>query len=130
MYIGFIFNKGLPKELLKKIENREYTDEELRRLYATLKHKNATRAKGFSAALSIAIVCFAFISVLTMMNRPNSQGASVWSVFITGAILVLCMVFVKFNFRDKEKRQFMKAVKKGYPEMAERFAGTSFAFKP
>lgn len=126
MLIPIIYNKGLPKEVIHNIENKNYSTDELLEIHQRIKKSYTNKTNGFSMAIVAVIICAVFVIVLGMMNLE--KGTSTFFVPFVGIILcvTIAVVFVRKNIVDKSKNQFIKAVAKGYPEMAGKFGKNSF----
>ena len=124
--ITFIYNKGLSKELLTGIENRSYSPEELISIHTQLKNRYANKKTGMTRALAMVAVCAVVVMAMGLMGSSADPTSSIVMIIVLIALIAAAMFFVKKNFVDKAKNQFIKAVKKGYPDMAERLGESSF----
>lgn len=126
MYIGMPYNKGLPQEILKAIEGKQYSVEELIVLHGKIKQDYANKAKGYARALVAMLLCAGLVLFLGLLS-PSTNPTVSWILALAFAgILLVVATFLKRNWRDKCKRQFVRAVQKGYPELAGDFDDPSF----
>lgn len=115
----FVHNKGLSKELIHHIEERMYSTEEIIALSIDIKEEYTKKKRGLFSAMIMLFICFAFVMIL-QISSSTSVLAMFGLMVVMIAILTIAMIYVKKNVVDKEKQQFEKAVKKGYPELIER----------
>ncbi|MEG0022489.1 MAG: hypothetical protein RR745_06475 [Bacilli bacterium] len=116
----FIYNKGLKKEVLDSIKNREYSHEQLVSMFQELNQKWEIRKKGISTAMIIYGLCTTFVLATNIMN-PVNTGGILLIVIASLNIFIIAFVFIKINIVNKSKRQFTSAIKKGYPELEKEF---------
>mgnify|MGYP003106638018 CR=1 FL=1 len=105
-----IYNKGLPKSMLQKIKNREYTLDEIHSMYQILKRNHDAKQKGWIRAMIILIIC-----------QQQTFMVYLFSIGFVAVLCILILVYAKINAVNKEIKQFQKALEIGYPELAERF---------
>ena len=120
MVLSHIYNRGLSKEKLKKIENREYTQEQIEYIYHFLYDHYQLKRKAWLKVIIMMIVIVLGIGLLGFINSKAKMMVYGGSVLATGIICFLVCIYAKINMVDKEIRQFYKALKTGYPEMAEK----------
>lgn len=57
----------------------------------------------------------------------SGQGLPVIPLLIAlAACSCIVLLYLRINFADKEKRQFSRALEKGYPELVEKYGRDSF----
>lgn len=121
MVLSHIYNTGLPKEKLKKIENREYTQEQIEYIYKFLYDHYQLKRKAWLKVMIMMIVIVLVIGLLGLINVQERMlkvyGAS---VLVTGILCFVICLYAKINVVEKEIRQFYKVLKIGYPEIAEK----------
>ena len=95
---------------------------------------------GFFNGLILGVLSFFCIGLYLMLLKGQTPLLSFAVSFYTGVapvsythllialatVACICLLYLRVNFADKEKRQFARAVKKGYPELAEKFGINSF----
>ena len=117
-----IYNKGLPKSMLEKVKNREYTLDEIHSMYQVIKRNHDAKQKGWIRAMIILIICIVGVGGLGI-TKVQQQALIVY-LFSIGFVAVLCiliLIYAKINAVNKEMNQLQKALEIGYPELAERF---------
>lgn len=126
----FYYNKGLPKKLRQDIENRRLSKEALFQLHANVLRQYKGNKLGFKRAC--IIVPGIFLVLLALMLIPNSNTKMEFgpgffiSIGIAIVFLALILLFVKLNFVELNKKQFIKSLEIGYPELAHRLGAESF----
>lgn len=117
---SLVYNKGLSKEVLNAIKNREYTKEELVSISQELNLKKSNKNKGMRSAMIIFALCAIFVLGTAFMTVPNSR-----LLFLTligfAVIFIVTFIFLKINFVNKAKRQFINALQTAYPEFKYEF---------
>lgn len=127
MPIFFVYNTGLNKEVINKIQNHQYSNDELKYIYEEILKTNKKRNQGLKIAMISLGVCFLMmaISFFYKMIKYSSSGISmkfVSPLFILAIpCLLLVLLYAKYNLVEKSKRQFMNALKQGYPELTKQF---------
>ncbi|MEG0361484.1 MAG: hypothetical protein RR602_07615 [Longicatena sp.] len=116
----FIYNKGLKKEVLDSIKNRKYSYEQLVSMFKEINNKWETKNKGISTAMIGFGLCAIFVLATSVMNSINTVGMLPVVIAIL-VVFIIAFSFVKINFVNKAKRQFINAIKKGYPELVKDF---------
>ena len=115
---SLIYNKGLSKELLNNIENGKFSTEEIFKFYHEILKQNAQKKKGFNLAAMMFGICAIFVIFIGM---SASSGGSIFIGFIAIIIVgAIALGYIKVNFVEKAKKQFVNAVHKGYPELVEK----------
>ena len=118
MYI--MYNKGLHKELLNEIRNRKLTHEQLMSIYQDVCQRKANKNKGMRNAMFAFLMCAIFILCLGMLQSSDSKmGILMLITFVI--VFLIVFVYIKLNFVNKTKRQFMSALEEGYPEFMDEF---------
>lgn len=102
MLLPVYYRSSLRGDVRKAIENRE---------------------KGLKRAIAVCVGIYVFLIVSNLFANPNRGMFSMLFTLIgMPVILVAMLFFVKINMVANPKRQFMKAVKTGYPEYYDEFA--------
>lgn len=118
MYL--IYNKGLNKDILNAIKNREYSHAQLISIYQEIYHSKSNKNKGMRNAMVAFAICVVFILCASMMK--NSSSKMPFLMLITFVIVFfIVFAYIKINLVNKSKRQFMNALQKGYPELIDEF---------
>ena len=117
-----IYNKGLPKSMLEKIKNREYTLDEIHSMYQVIKRNHDAKQKGWIRAMIILIICIVGVGGLGI-TKVQQQALIVYlfSIGFVAGLCILILIYAKINAVNKEMNQLQKALEIGYPELAERF---------
>jgi len=103
----------LDSKVKKSLKRGEYTTDEVRKIQKEVDEHHKTKQKGFIRALIITAGVFVLMAALSIPQMGNP--VTLFSMLITGGALAVILVFVKFVYVNAVKRQFIKAVKKGYP---------------
>ncbi len=117
-----LYNPGLSKDMLKKINERIYALDEVEDIYKVLNNHYQAKNKGWIRAIAITMICLFGVGILGL-----SQVQSRAFMIYLGSLVVVCLlclvilIYAKINFVDKEIRQFRQALAIGYPELYERF---------
>lgn len=123
MLLPVYFGKSLNKDIRKAIKNREYTHEQLVLINKEVSKNQLNDNKGLHTAITVALFTFILMRVLSFSKVSNKDPMlSVMSI-LPVLVIVALIFFMKINFVDKPKRQFLKAVKRGYPEYYDEFNG-------
>lgn len=124
-----IYYESLSPQVKQKMKERAFTVEELKQLQEAIRKRHLEKMKGFKRATLIMIIVFVLLSVMTLMSvmkMPNtSMGVIAGALVFTALILVLVLVFLKF-LANLVRNQFIKQIKRNYPEYAEQFGIDSF----
>ena len=117
-------SKGLDKEIKLNIKNRKYSMEELNQIYeATLPDKQEAK----SAFIFNAVVTFLTLGyiMLRAIKDIEFDEDDVLYFCITLGIMAICFIFCLavfyYCFFKRNRKQFLKALKKGYPELINKF---------
>ena len=113
MIFTILFISRLDSKVKKALQRGEYTMDEVRELQKEVDAYHKTKQKGFIRALIITAGVFVLLAALSIPQMGNP--VILFSMLITGGALAVIMVFVKFVFVNAVQRQFVKAVRKGYP---------------
>lgn len=120
--IPIIYNRGLTKEVKMNIENRKYTVEEVSSIYKEISISSSNRNTGFKRVIAILIVLSIFFILVPMLSSPSN--ATIFILMICIVLIVFAMLYVQLNIVNKTKKQFIKAVEKGYPELLDQFTSS------
>jgi len=103
----------LDSKVKKALQRKEYSTEEVRAIQKEVEEHHKTKQRGFIRAVIISAGVFVMLAALSIPQMGNP--AMLFSMLITGGVLALILVFVKFAVVNAVQRQFVKAVRKGYP---------------
>ena len=104
----------LDSKVKKALQRGEYTIDEVREVQKEVDEHQKQKQKGFIRALIITAGVFVLMAALSIPQMGNP--VVLFTMLITGGALALIMVYVKFVYVNAVQRQFVKAVKKGYPD--------------
>lgn len=123
MIITFVIPPSLKKVIRNKIKLSEYSVEELSQLYNRVKLENSNNKKGYKRLVYCTLL-ISFLLTILSIEKLFSNSAVFNSIVLVYFVLALLLVIIKHLYVDRVKRQFLKAIEQGYPNMAE-----SFTFK-
>ena len=103
----------LDPNVKRALQNGTLTTDEVRELYKMVAAHQKTRQKGFTRALFAVVGVFVLMAALSIPQFGST--ALIFSMLATGMSLALILAFVKWFYVDAVKRQFYRAVRKGYP---------------
>ncbi|MCL1912289.1 MAG: hypothetical protein FWG10_00045 [Eubacteriaceae bacterium] len=112
--IFILFPETLQKNLKKALQNSELAIDQVRSVELEIKARHNTKNKGIKLAAFISIGVYALMAILYISNMRATKIA-LFSLLATGAVLFAILALAKFFYVDLLKRQFQKALKKGYP---------------
>lgn len=118
--MNIIYNKGLKKELLNAIKSRQYTREQLISMYQELNKRQSNKNSGMRNAMLAFAVCAVFVLGASVMNSPDMMMI-IFPLLACIVVFIVAFSYLKINFVNKAKRQFMDALEIGYPELVEEF---------
>ena len=98
----------------KALQNGEFTTDEVRNIQKEVDAHFKVKQKGFKRALIIIAGVFVLMAALSIPQLKNS--VALFSLLAMGVVLAVIMLIVKWLYVDTVKRQFARAVKKGYPD--------------
>ncbi len=119
-----IYIERLPSETVNNIKNRVYTREELDKLHAMVKKKDSNKRRGYRRA---CIIMTASLLLIMALSVPMATPPLMWAIALTAGICVLLFITIKILAVDVIRRQFLKALKKGYPEWLGLYGAHSFS---
>lgn len=117
VYIG----KSLNKDIRKAIKNREYTHEQLVLIHKDVSKNQSNDNKGLQRAIIVVLFSFIFMTIISFIKMADRNPRFFIMRVLSILILVALIGFMKINFVNKPKRQFLKAIKIGYPEYYDEF---------
>lgn len=120
------YNRGFSRILLRNIRKRKYTPEQIAEMHAILAKQQTVKNAGFIRASIALAVCVLIVMIFDIISYSGSGLPPVPTLIALAAVACICLLYLRVNFADKEKRQFARAVEKGYPELAEKFGRNSF----
>ena len=112
MFIFIPSAKKLNPKVKKALQNGELTIDEVREIQKEVDIIHQTNQKGFKRAIIIMISVFVMLAALSIPQMENP--VILFSTIITGGIMAVIMLLVKWLYVDFIKKQFVKAVHKGY----------------
>lgn len=115
----FFITSGLDKELIRKIESGQMEEAELQLVYEQVKAAYYKYAKGLKIAMICMLAIWLSLLLLSIPVITNEPILFMSIYLILGVILVGVILLVKKVFVDRVKQQFIKATKKGYPQLVE-----------
>lgn len=122
-------NRGLRKDIRKGIEQRLYKQEEIQHLHEVLLKEYRNRKVGLKRAVIIIGSIFLIMFLLTAFTGPKN-GMDLTTLFITFGVLAVMLViiffFLRHNMVELNKKQFLRSLEIGYPELLNRFGRESF----
>lgn len=121
MLLPVYVEKSLDKDIRKAIENREYTHEQLVLINKKLSNNQSNDNKGLYTAIIVALFSFILMPTLSFIKLQNREPRFFIMRVLPILVIVALIVFMKINFVNKPKRQFLKAIKIGYPEYYDEF---------
>jgi antibiotic biosynthesis monooxygenase (ABM) superfamily enzyme len=114
MFLFITSASRLAPKIKKALQNGEYTTEEVGEIQKEVNMHRQVKQKGFKRALIIVACIFVLIVALSVSQLRSL--AFLFAMLITGVIMAVIMVFVKWFYVDAVQRQFIKEVQKGYPD--------------
>lgn len=120
-----IYYEKLSNQVKSKIQNREYSLEQLKDLYLHICQKRDEKKKGFKRAIIIMLGIMIMIGAMTLMSAgkmPNmNMGVILFPMIVMVIGCILALVIAKFLNVDLVYNQFKGLVKKHYPEYENLF---------
>lgn len=117
-----ITSAKLDKQVRKNIRNGNYSQEELERIHLELKDEIEEKKPGLNQAKTIliilAVIFIAFALTASFEDRFNLSDI-VLSLLIVILVIGGIYLYIRYAMIGKLKRQFNKAVNKGYPELSD-----------
>ena len=109
-------SEKLPRYTLKSIKNGGYTKEELDIICKIVKDDYTRYKKGFKVA--VVMVFFTTTLILFLGLYQTVPGAFLIDMLILYIVIfTLMFIFIYVQKVNKIRKTFLKAVKKGYPEL-------------
>lgn len=118
--MAMIYYSTLNKDIKRNILAKNYTEEQLKEIYESLKVLKAKKIKSFKLAVIIVVV----VMIIVGWTSFDSMGFSEVFIYSLGSTAFICLAalllgwFCSFGIL---KIQFSRAVKKAYPECIEEF---------
>ena len=118
MRFKYLWNPGLPKNEIHNIENGLYSDEQILFLCETIMNSYRIRKKKF---IPVAILVFVIVIILTLTTlfMTEDKTAGIFAFLVTVGLCSGLLLFVYENHIEKDRRQFIVALSKKYPEHVE-----------
>ena len=112
--VSVMLVSNLDPKVKKALKKGEVSTDEIREIQKEVEEHHMNKQKGFIRAIIITAGIFVLMAALSIPQMGNP--VMLFSMLITGGFLAVIMVFVKWAYVDVVKRQFVKAVSKGYPD--------------
>lgn len=114
------WNPGLNKQIRKKLKKRNYTLDEVEEIYQIVANLYYQRMKTFKYLIIFLIAVVIMMLLLNYIYMEDKLLAVMSSLIVAGMILMI-MIFMYFMWVLKEKKQLLKGLAEGYPELLERY---------
>ena len=114
------WNKGLDKKMQNKLKTGLYSYEEVDGIFQMVSNLYHARLKTFKRLTIFLTLMFLVMFILDIINIEDKFSAVV-SVLVVFVFVFFVMLFAYFNWVVKEKKQFLKCIKTGYPDLAAKF---------
>lgn len=114
------WNKGLDKKMQNKLKTGLYSYEEVDGIFQMVSNLYYARLKTFKRLTIFLTLMFLVMFILDIINIEDKFIAVV-SVLVVFVFVFFVMLFAYFNWVVKEKKQFIKCIKIGYPDLAAKF---------
>lgn len=114
------WNKGLDKKMQNKLKTGLYSYEEVDGIFQMVSNLYHARLKTFKRLTIFLTLMFLVMFILDIINIEDKFSAVV-SVLVVFVFVFFVMLFAYFNWVVKEKNQFIKCIKTGYPDLAAKF---------
>lgn len=107
---------GLKRSVRKALKEGAYSEDEVYLIYHEILDSYRSQCKGFRMACLVVLGVFVILVALSFQKMMDNR---LLLGFFAGTILVvfILLAFVKGLYIDRSKRQFLNAVKKGYPQL-------------
>ena len=119
-----IYIEKLSKETIQTIENRAYSREELEKICTIVKKKDRDKRKGFRRACLITAIVWA---VIILLSLPAATTVLYYSLAAIACFSIILLLGIKYIAADKMKRQYLKALHKGYPDWENQLGASFFS---
>lgn len=122
MFVYF-YDPGLPPQIIKAFKKRELNEEDIAKLFESIKQLRAKRKK-YIPAITIAIPVIFLALAIWVATKSPSEAISVLILLplIGAGMSWLCY----WNFMLQRRSQFLKMVHKYYPELESKYPKESF----
>jgi small-conductance mechanosensitive channel len=119
-----VFDKILfDSYIYKIIKEGVLSYEELVIIHKSVKEERKRRIQvEKTVSLSMLVVFSIFVSAAIFSENSNDFIESITVLSIIGALLITIVFSFKFFFSNRVKRQFLNAIKKGYPHLLGEFS--------
>ena len=109
--------KTLNYQLKKALKKGELSLEEVNKVHETVIKQQKISQIGFKRAAISVVVIWVVSCVLTLFGAPPEQLLELFlfAFLGLGVFLGLILLFIKWHYVGGLKREFIRAVKKGYP---------------
>ncbi len=114
------WNKGLDKKIQDKLKTSYFSSKEVDGIFQMVSNLYHARLKNFKRLTIFLTLIFFIMFILNILNIEDKFIAIV-SVLVVLVVTFFTMLFAYFNWVVKERNQFIKCIKIGYPELVEKF---------
>lgn len=118
MGIPLLLNEGLQKEVKSNILNKAYNSDELNEIYNSIIFTQKT-SKG--AFIIDALILFLVLAYITYQMSSGFEDLILATIVIASISYIICLLFIGYSLFKRTEKQFLKAIKKAYPELINEF---------
>lgn len=116
----FWWNKGLDKNMQNKLKTGLYSCEEVDGIFQIVFNLYHARLKTFKRLTIFLTLMFLVMFIFNIVNSED-KFIAVISVLVVFVFAFFVMLFAYFNWVVKERNQFIKCIKMGYPDLITKF---------
>ena len=109
---------GIKQANKKKVKKRKYTLDEVEEIYHIVANLYYQRMKTFKYLIIFLIAVVIMMLLLNYIYMEDKLLAVMSSLIVAGMMLMI-MIFMYFMWILKEKKQLLKGLAEGYPELVE-----------
>lgn len=114
------WNKGLDKKMQNKLKTGLYSYEEVDGIFQMVSNLYHARLKTFKRLTIFLMLMFLAMFIFNIINIED-KFIAVISVLVVCVFAFFVMLFAYFNWAVKERNQFIKCIKTGYPDLIAKF---------
>ena len=114
------WNKGLDKKMQNKLKTGLYSYEEVDGIFQMVSNLYHARLKTFKQLTIFLTLMFLTMFIFNIINIEDKFIAII-SVLVVFVFAFFVMLFAYCNWVVKERNQFIKCIKIGYPDLAAKF---------
>jgi hypothetical protein len=122
MFVYF-YDPGLAPQIIKAFKNRELTPEEIEQIFQSIKQLRAKRKIITTIAAFLVPVVFLAIAIWVATQSPSEAASVLILLPLMGAGMGW---LIYWNFMLQRRGQFLRMVKKYYPELESKYPKESF----